>query len=475
MKLIGLDIGTTSLCGVVVDTHTNAIVDQETRLNDASVVGEGPAHLQDASKILSSVQSIVELLVGRHKDVAGVCVSGQMHGILYLDKHGNPVSPLFTWLDRRGNLLCDGNQTYREAFARLTGYDVPAGYGLLTHFVHVQNQEVPRDATVLCTVADYVTAKLANIAHPVTDPTLAASLGVFDLVNSQFDGEALLRAGIVPSMLPTVVPSCTAVGEMADGVQVVTAVGDNQASHIGSVQSLADTLLVNVGTGAQLSLMVPEHVSVPGFETRPFPGNRYLLVGATLGGGKAYALVESFFRQVLDMSGVPANEPLYGAMDRLLRMASEQSVNDQSRQRDGGAALGGVTHTTLTVSPQFYGTRTDPSVRGAITNVSEDNFTPLDLMVGVLDGIVVELHQYVQALPTRLQMNIKHLVGAGNAIRKNGYLASVVQDIFGRSLLVPGHREEAAVGAALCAGVGVGAYESFQEAAVDVIDYQWPS
>ncbi|WP_284286335.1 FGGY-family carbohydrate kinase [Alicyclobacillus fastidiosus] len=96
-------------------------------------------------------------------------------------------------------------------------------------------------------------------------------------------------------------------------------------------------------------------------------------------------------------------------------------------------------------------------------------------MVGVLDGIAIELHQYVKALPGTLQMNIKHLVGAGNAIRKNVYLASIVQDIFGRSLLVPRHREEAAVGAALCAGVGVGAYESFNEAAADVIDYALPS
>ncbi|GMA61748.1 sedoheptulokinase [Alicyclobacillus fastidiosus] len=365
MKLIGLDIGTTSLCGVVVDTQTSAIVDQKTRSNDASVAGEGHAYLQDASRIFSIVQDIVQELLGRHRDVAAVCVSGQMHGVLYLDKDGRPVSPLFTWLDGRGNLHCDGKRTYRDAFAGLTGYEVPTGYGLLTHFVNVQKGEVPSDAAALCTIADYVTAKLANIAHPVTEPTLAASLGVFDLVKSRFDEEALLRAGIRPMMLPTVVPSCTVVGHMDDGVQVVTGVGDNQASHIGSVQSLADTLLVNVGTGAQLSLMVHEHVSVPGFETRPFPGNRYLLVSATLGGGKSYALVESFFRQVLELCGVATQEPQYGAMDHLLAKASQENLRNDSRQRSGsGAAPGALVHTTLTVSPQFYGTREDPSSRG---------------------------------------------------------------------------------------------------------------
>ena len=36
-----------------------------------------------------------------------------------------------------------------------------------------------------------------------------------------------------------------------------------------------------------------------GIEARPFLGGKYLLVGASLCGGKAYALLENFFRSFM--------------------------------------------------------------------------------------------------------------------------------------------------------------------------------
>src|SRR5690606_18847038 len=89
------------------------------------------------------------------------------------------------------------------------------------------------------------------------------------------------------------------------GQKVACAIGDNQASFLGSVPSLAQSLQVNVGTGSQISIFTPSLEEVPGLadpllETRPFPGGGYLLVGASLGGGKTYALLEALFRDIHD-------------------------------------------------------------------------------------------------------------------------------------------------------------------------------
>lgn len=60
--------------------------------------------------------------------------------------------------------------------------------------------------------------------------------------------------------------------------------GDNQASFLGSVRQARQTLLVNVGTGAQISLYAERPFQAPGAESRPFLGSSWLLVGSTLCG-----------------------------------------------------------------------------------------------------------------------------------------------------------------------------------------------
>ena len=54
-------------------------------------------------------------------------------------------------------------------------------------------------------------------------------------------------------------------------------------------------MLVNVGTGSQFSVFTPHYLQADGLETRPMPGGGYLLAGASLCGGRAYALLEQFF------------------------------------------------------------------------------------------------------------------------------------------------------------------------------------
>src|SRR5262249_44555588 len=74
----------------------------------------------------------------------------------------------------------------------------------------------------------------------------------------------------------------------------------------------------NVGTGGQVAAWVGEFVHDVALETRPFPGGGYLLVCAGLSGGRSYAVLEGFFRRVLEgLDCAAAGQPLYPAIDRL--------------------------------------------------------------------------------------------------------------------------------------------------------------
>ncbi|MFD1676632.1 sedoheptulokinase [Alicyclobacillus fodiniaquatilis] len=446
MKLIGLDIGTTSICGVMLDAETGHVLDKMTKPNDSTIFTEEHfARCQDATAILDVVEEILHDLVKRDTDIAAIGISTQMHGILYVNALGAPVSPLYTWQDGRGDLPYGDGRTYCDVFTELTGYPIATGYGLVTHFYNVVNHMAPSNAASLCTIGDYVAMKLAQQTRPVTDVTNAASLGAFELQKGRFDVLRLAAVGIQADILPEVVPCGHRVGETVQHIPVFSALGDNQASFLGAVPSADDTLLINVGTGAQVSLLSDDFIQAPHFETRPFPGNQFLLVGATLSGGKAYARLEQFFREVVTLFGDDAPASLYSKMSDVLDRTPTAVES-------------------LEVTPWFYGTRENPQARGSIQNISTDNFTPAHLMVGVLEGIVHDLAAYHQHLPQALRQRIRQLVGSGNGIRKNAHLAAMIERQFGKGMRLSANEEEASVGAALCAGVGSGVFSSFAAA-----------
>jgi len=300
--------------------------------------------------------------------------------------------------------------------------------------------------------------KLARAAAPVMDGTNAASLGLFRAGTMEFDTAAMDKAGIGTRLLPPLVPSGTVIGETEHGLPVVAALGDNQASFLGSVRSIRDTLLVNVGTGGQISAYTSGHRledSLTGkIDLRPFPGGGYLLVGASLSGGKSYALLEQFFREVCVRFAGYQGPALFEAMNGL---ALEHLRRDKSDEHCAGIPAA----EQLAVHTQFYGTRSDALRRGSIERISPENFTPGHLTVSFLEGIVRELHDFYRLFPQDVRQRMRTMVGSGNGIRQNAALREILQRMFRFPLHEAPHREEAAVGAALCAGVGTGFFSDF--------------
>jgi Sugar (pentulose and hexulose) kinases len=446
MKFVGLDIGTTTIGGVVFDPDEPSIVCSIVKNNNAAIHSENHwEQLQDPRVILETVSGILNSFCTNYPDIKGIGVTGQMHGIVYVDQSGNAVSPLYTWQDGRGNLPYKDGITYAGYLTAQTGHPMATGFGLTTHFYQSVHHRVPAEACSLCTIHDYVAMKLANLNQPVCDSTGAASLGLFNLENRQFDNGALVKLGIDRVLLPEIATSFKAIGETADGIQVFPALGDNQASFIGAVRDLDASFLVNVGTSSQVSVYTSQFAEISNLELRPFPGGGFLLVGVPLCGGKSYALLENFFKNTLKLFTKQEFVSLYDTMNQI--DAEKLESNN-----------------LLKISTQFDGTRNDVTIRGSIHNIGLANFTPEYLIAGFLEGIAAELYELYTKFPASIRSKVRIMSGSGNGIRKNELLQQTFMKVFQMNMEISVREEEASLGAALSASTGYGCFQDIRSA-----------
>ena len=442
LKILGLDIGTTTISAVVADAETGKILDSRTVKNDSVIDG---SKLQNPEIIIKTVLKVRAELTEKHAPLTAIGVTGQMHGILYLDKDGESVSPLYTWQDESGNKAYNG-ETYASYLTKTTGHPMASGFGLVTHFVNKKENNVPENAVTLCTIHDYLVMKLTGRKTPLMHSSDAASLGCFDLKKADFDEDALRKIGIDRSFLPEVCSDCTIAGKDENGTPVSVAIGDNQASVIGSVSD-ENSILVNIGTGSQVSVVADAPKALSDGETRPLNSNKFILVGAPLCGGRSFALLHKFFTECAEIFGGNKDD-VYKNMDRVAEISPDEH--------------------SLTVDTRFCGTRKNPDITGSISGITESNFNITELTRGFLYGMANELYTLFNGFDIKADM----LVSSGNAVRKSSVLQHYLEELFGMKLHVPAHTEEASFGAAIFASVASGIYTSTFDAAKQMIHYQ---
>ncbi|HHX45651.1 MAG TPA: hypothetical protein GX714_16970 [Chloroflexi bacterium] len=471
---IGLDVGTTSVSAVALDMEAARPLATVSLPHGAGRAGAAPGRAElDLDALWGAAQEALGAVAARASgagSIGGVGVTGQMHGLALVRPDGTPLAPAITWQDQRATERDATGKSYLQrfteeaggaaAFVRMgalpaTGYLGPSLYWLRRH------GRLPPPPAIACLIPDAIVARLTQ-SPPVTDPTNAASTGLFDVLSGTWDRDVLRRLALPPEPLAPVRASGEAAGTLAEGVArrvglpagmpVSVAIGDNQASYIGSVREATDTVLVNIGTGAQASVLTDAFAHVPGIEARPFPGGRYLLVGAGLYGGASYALLRGLFQRIGEAFwGTGEDAALYERMNALAARVPPGS--------DG-----------LRCTPLFAGTRTDPEVRGSFQGMSIDNMTPGHLARALLEGIAEQLAALYDTM-RRLAGPRANLVGAGNAVERNALLARILATRFGLPLHLPALGEPAAVGAALVAATTAGAFGDVDTAMGAVVRY----
>lgn len=426
MKVIGIDIGTTSISSVVMDSLSGEQIVAKTLPNNTNVIGELWANEQNAQKIYEKCRELIEEYTEKWSDIAGIGLTGQMHGIVYLDKEGTALSNLYTWEDERGNLIYHDGFSYAEYLEMKTGYPMSTGFGLTTHFYNQLNGLVPAGAYKICTIMDYVAMKLCRRKEPLIHPSNAASLGLFDIERRCFDTKVFCAVGIDVQILPEVLKKEEVIGETETGIPVIIPIGDNQAGILGVVSDDNDVVL-NIGTSSQISTVCSEPEAPVDLECRPYVNDKYIMLGAGLCGGISFSILNDFFCQVCHLfsDDVPKDK-----MFRLMMEAAEGTY--QSRER-------------LRVNTLFRGKRNAPHIRGSIQNINMSNLTPGNLVLGFYQGVCEEMYEAYKKMS--LSPDKGKLLLSGNALRNNRLLRQVCKDTFQREVYFADQKEEAAVGA----------------------------
>ena len=428
---IGIDIGTTTISATVFDLKEKKQSVAHSLPHRSYVLAEGRSE-QDVSVILGVAEGLLARLLNDYPDAACIGVTGQMHGIVYVNASGEAVSNLINWQDKRADEpLSDGQSACEQIRAR-TGEVIATGYGLATHYHCLQTGTVPSGAVSFCSIMDLLARRITGEARTVIHASVAASFGLFDVQKGAFRADALRALGVDPTFLPEVTGESRVIG-VCRGIPVAVPIGDNQASVLGSVDENGACVLVNVGTGSQVSA-VSEYRAVTGdVELRPFIEGKHLICGSALCGGFAYGMLERFFREYAVGAGLP-DASQYDVINRLAAEAYERGER------------------WLDVDTCFAGKRSDPDRRGAIFGIDRQNFTPSALILGVLRGMCDELYGLYRGFGEKKT----RIVASGGAIKRNDILQRVMADRFGLPLSLLAAEEEAAVGAALFAALAAG-------------------
>jgi sugar (pentulose or hexulose) kinase len=437
---LGIDIGTTTTSAAVIDAGGDVRA-SASQTHGADLPGPQGYDEQDPARLLESAWATVRSLSsGLRAAIRAVGVTGQMHGVLLLGADGRPVTPLITWRDGR----CLQEAGFLPALNERTGYALRTGHGCATAAWLASEGRLPQDAASASTIQDLAVMLLCGEKRPATDPTDAASWGLFDLATLDWDRAAVEAAGIPPALLPPVRPCGSRAGSLCassaeelgvpPGIPVCTAIGDNQASLLATLGDPAADLALTLGTGGQASAVMPAGVRaqpVPtgaSFEYRPYPGGRFAVVASALCGGAAWAWLVDSVNGMLEELGLPPMD-----RDKLFARINELGLSAAER---------------LPVIPSFLGERHDAELRGSIGGLGVRNFGLGPLAAGLAYGILRNLRDM---LPDEALQGRKRLVGSGNALRRVPLLRQAAEGVFDLPLVLITSLEEASAGAALLA------------------------
>lgn len=449
MRAMGIDMGTTTISVIMIDGENGELLGSTTISHQAFLKGAQEFNrIQDPQKLWELTEQAVCEMIEAYGAPDSIGMTGQMHGVLYVDQDGQAVSPLYTWQDGSGNEQMEDGITYARYLGR-TGGAAATGYGMTTHFYLQQRGLIPSNAAGMTTISDYIAMKLCGNTKPLIARDMAASWGCFDLEKGDFYRRELEELGVDESLLPQILPAHNIVGKTTGrifhGIPVAASLGDNQASVLGSVRDLTDTVLVNIGTGSQVSLCTEKYLPAQGsIELRPCTETLYLMAGSGLCGGRAYAMLEQFYREACPGAQIDA---FYGVMEQQAR----EFIQSHGRQA------------AWKIRTTFSGTRSNPQERGSIQGIGVENFHPGAMTVGMLVGILEELQEMYKAMHAMTGISASKLVGSGNGIRRNPLMRELAEELFGMSMDIPACEEEAAYGAALQSLVAAGKAGSMEE------------
>jgi xylulokinase len=462
--LLGIDIGTSGAKVLAIDEKGKVMASASAEyplLTPQPLWAEQhPQDWWDAT--CSCLRSVLATLPAN--EVAGVGLSGQMHGLVMLDTTGAVLRPAILWNDQRTQEQCDyiTGTVGREALIAetcnpvLTGFTAPKIIWVRDH-----EPQLYQRARMFLLPKDYVRFMLTGeFATEVSD---ASGTSLLNVPKRQWSDLVLRRLQIPRENLPRVYESYEVSGKVSptgsaatglrEGTPVVGGGGDNAAGAVGSGIVQSGILSVTAGTSGVVFAFADHPTIDSDLRVHTFchaVPNKWHVMGVMLSAGGS-------LRWYRDTLGAPEIR-----VARLMGVDPYELITREAETVPAGSE-------GLLFLPYLTGERTphpDPYARGAFVGLTVRH-TKAHMARAVLEGVAFGLRDSLEILKA-MNISIGNVrVGGGGA--RSPLWRQIQADIYNFPLSTINIDEGPALGAALLAGVGAGLYSSVEEACSAVI------
>jgi xylulokinase len=434
-SLVGLDVGTSGVKGLRLSPE-GEVLGRAEESYPLSIPQPGWAE-QGPEGWWSAAEAAVATLGG--EDVAGIGLSGQMHGLVVLDADDRVLRPAILWNDQRTAAECaeiEARVGLRELI-RLTGNRALPGFTApkLLWLRRHEPDVYARIAHVLLP-KDYVRLRLTG--EHATDVADASGTLLLDVAHRRWSDEVLAALELPAHWLPSLLESPAVSGHTEDGIPVAAGAGDQAAGAVGVGVDRPGPLSVVLGTSGVI------FAALPGYDADP-EGRVHAFCHAVRGGWHAMGVMLSAAGSLRWLRQVVAPDEPY-----------EKLVAGAERWPPGAEGL--------MFLPYLAGERTphvDPGARGAFVGLelSHDRGA---LVRAVLEGVAFGLRDCLEVLrPLGVDAEVARVSGGG---ARSDLWLRIVASVLGMPLERTAADEGAAFGAALLGGVAGGVFPDVHEA-----------
>ncbi len=464
--LVGVDIGTSGTKTILIDETGKVLAratDEYPLYSPRPLWSEqDPADWWNATA--GTIRKVIEVSGVGPKEIAGVGLSGQMHGSVFLGEGDEVLRRAILWNDQRTQAECNWiTETIgREKVVELTSNPVLTGFtaGKIVWLRNNEPETFSRVRKVLLP-KDYVRLRLTG--EYATEVSDASGTSLFNVTKRSWADEMLDGCGIPRDWMPRSYESQEISGRISDhasgitglaaGTPVVGGGGDQAAGAVGN--GIVETGIVSstVGTSGVVFAFSDTPTVDPGLRLHTFchavPG-KWHLMGVMLSAGGSLQWYRDTFCQ--------PEKVVAGALDK----DPYELIADE-------AALAPAGCEGLIFLPYLTGERTpypDPNARGVFFGITRRCDRGL-FARAIMEGVAYGLRDSFEIM-REMKLPIEQVRASGGGARSPLW-RQIQADISGHTHVTINVDEGPALGVAILAGVGTSVYPSVEVACRQVI------
>lgn len=397
-------------------------------------------------------------------EIKGVGLSGQMHGLVMLDKSGNVLRKSIIWCDQRTAKECEEitQKVGAENLIKITANPALTGF-TASKIMWVKNNEpeIYEKCAHILLPKDFIRYKLTGeFATEVSD---ASGMQLLDVPNRKWSDQVLDALQIEKSLLGKVYESPEITGKvtkaasdltgLAEGTAVVGGAGDNAAAAVGTGTVQDGKAFTTIGTSGVVFAHTSKLSIDPKGRVHTFccavPGAWHVM-GVTQGAGLSLKWFRDNFCHEEMIAAAGMKKDPYFLMDK---QAEEIPIGSDR----------------LLYLPYLMGERTphlDPNCRGVFFGLSAMH-TRQHLLRAVMEGVTFSQRDSVEVL-REMGVSINEMLACGGG-GSSPLWRQMLADVYGCPVKTVVSKEGPALGVAILAGAGTGVYSSVQDGCAAVI------